>query len=68
MRKLITAAVAVLGVGVWLMPISAAEAVPIRQEFENAFKELCDEFGPVVGGVVNCPKCGNPVSVAVPTL
>jgi hypothetical protein len=48
--------------------LKAAEAVPIRQEFENAFKELCDEFGPVAGGVVNCPRCGNPVSVGVPTL
>lgn len=43
--------------------LKAAEAFPIRQEFENAFKELCDEFGPVPGGAVNCPKCGNPVLV-----
>jgi hypothetical protein len=26
--------------------LKAAEAVPIRQELENAFKELYDEFGP----------------------
>jgi len=44
--------------------LKAAEAVPIRQEFENAFKELRDEFGPEAGAV-NCPKCGNPVSVPV---
>jgi hypothetical protein len=44
--------------------LKAAEAVPIRQEFENAFKELYDEFGPVAGGAVNCPKCGNTFSVA----
>jgi hypothetical protein len=45
--------------------LKAAEAVPIRQEFEKAFKELNDEFGPVAGGAVKCPKCGNPVSVPV---
>lgn len=46
--------------------LKAAEAVPIRQEFESAFKELCDEFGPTTQGAVTCPKCGNPVPVAVP--
>ena len=45
--------------------LKAAEAIRIRQEFENAFKELCDEFGPAAGGAVNCPKCGNLVSVPV---
>jgi hypothetical protein len=45
--------------------LKAAEAIRIRQEFENAFKELCDEFGPAAGGAVNCPKCGKLVSVPV---